>query len=401
MPVPSLATMHEQHRHSPSTATGRDGPAASRILALSVLLATLHASSGLSTLPYRAGSSLTIKTTGPRLSPSRPAPFAPDTQSRTSLAAVALPAGLLSAPLPISICAACLLPTTIGYYRSEYGVSYGYGMAVGISAIILLRHASTPANLPAAAVWHAFALAFYGARLCVFLAYREIKVERFQKMRERIEERAKTRGGRLARTPFIMSCALLYAGLVAPVVLTRICLSGTGVWWNRAVGACVGMTWAGFLFAAFGDTAKSVAKASRRRDGVPEDTPEMLVTEGVFSVVRHPNYTGEAIGWTASAAAAFIAIAARSAAGGPLLPRMTLGGLLMLCGVGVAGINFILANATGGLERRHMEMYGESPKYEKWVKSSWGGFSIGGRGKVTKSEELKEKEEKPKEDFMI
>lgn len=43
-----------------------------------------------------------------------------------------------------------------------------------------------PRSLPA---FHAFALFFYGTRLDVFLAYRELFLQRFRAMRERIEDR--------------------------------------------------------------------------------------------------------------------------------------------------------------------------------------------------------------------
>ena len=144
----------------------------------------------------------------------------------TSAAATAAAAVASAAPVPPlkAVALVCLLPTLMGYWKSEYGVSYAYGTAVASVAFMVLR------SLPKSSVFvfptsiaacHATAVLFYGIRLNLFLLYRELFVPRFAKMRERIEERAKKRGSRLSRTPFILSCALLYGFMSAPMLVTR------------------------------------------------------------------------------------------------------------------------------------------------------------------------------------
>ena len=144
------------------------------------------------------------------------------TSSSSSSALEATPAATVAAavapPSLKAVALACLIPTLLGYYKSEYGVSYGYGFAVAAVAFMTLRALPVSSVLPvpsAIAACHASAVFFYGVRLNLFLAYREIFVPRFAKMRERIEERAVRRGSRLARTPFILSCALLYGCMTA------------------------------------------------------------------------------------------------------------------------------------------------------------------------------------------
>eukprot|EP00435_Cladocopium_sp_Y103_P070926 s436_g36.t1 len=112
-----------------------------------------------------------------------------------------------------TLSATCLGPTLLGLWRSEYGVSYGYGSAVALSAYLLWRDAAGLAAV------HLFCLVLYGVRLNLFLLWRELCIPRFREMRNRIEERAVQQGGRLNRLPFIVTCALLYLGLVAPGVL--------------------------------------------------------------------------------------------------------------------------------------------------------------------------------------
>jgi steroid 5-alpha reductase family enzyme len=60
--------------------------------------------------------------------------------------------------------------------------------------------------------------------------------------------------------------------------------------------AFLGIATSGLLCQIVGDTHKSIAKSR----GVS------LVTNGLFSVLRHPNYTGEAILWSFSAAAGLL-----------------------------------------------------------------------------------------------
>jgi steroid 5-alpha reductase family enzyme len=118
------------------------------------------------------------------------------------------------------------------------------------------------------------------------------------------------------------------------------------------------MTWMGFIIAMVGDFTKTIVKA---RKG-----PDHLVTEGVFCILRHPNYVGEWLGWTSS------------------------GLLAVLCGasqwgniasiLGVLGIDLVLIQATTALEAKQREKYGQSESYQKWVKRSWAGFTIKTKG---------------------
>ena len=143
---------------------------------------------------------------------------------------VALPSGLpprvaprrsiampgMAAPAVLPLAAACTLPTLLGYWKSEYGVSYAYGAAMLTTGAMALSAAPAGANLVRA---HASCVALYGLRLNLFLLYRELCIPRFREFRENIEARATARGSRLARTPFILSCSLLYLGMACPLVI--------------------------------------------------------------------------------------------------------------------------------------------------------------------------------------
>ena len=227
------------------------------------------------------------------------------------------------------------LPPFLGLWQAEYGVSYGYGLATALSGALLLAR-----GLPMPVVLHAGCLCFYGARLSLFLLYRETCIARFREFRDRIEERSRESGSRWSRLPFLSACAVLYLGLAAPVAMasTAACTASATLEklliykiavpglssenplrfkflrkMSPVVEVCseeaalslsavlffvfsfcsfffteVVLMCSGCLVAALGDVWKSVAKARRGSDA--------LVTDGPYALLRHPNYTGDGEG---------------------------------------------------------------------------------------------------------
>jgi len=282
------------------------------------------------------------------------------------------------------ILVANLLPTCIGFYKYEYGVSYAYGTATATTAFLALRALSaiaSPSSFASIAQLHAASILFYGLRLNSFLFYREFFNKRFRLMRERIEQRQTDKekdtgwiGRVLNRTPFILSCSMLYAGLAAPpLISTKVIEIGATPICSIALNAykvLVGLTWFGFSLGAIGDYTKSIVKSKKG--------PDHLVTGGVYRYFRHPNYTGEVIGWSASFLASIVATVASTMSGvsgngskvkvvKALLP------FLGLSSLGMVGILFVLFAATTSLEKRQEEKYGNIDEYKRWIKTSWSG----------------------------
>ena len=295
-------------------------------------------------------------------------------------------AAALALPSLKSILAVTILPTCLGYYRYEYGVSYGYGTATAALAFLTFRTLQTFAAATSSVGWfaslaqiHALAIVFYGVRLNVFLMYREVCLERFRKMRERIEDRQRDKedgkgmiGKFFNRTPFVLSCAMLYAGLAFPPLISAklidmgaiatTAIAENGIWLYQIL---VGLSWFGFGLGAIGDLTKSFYKNKKGSDH--------LVTEGVYKIFRHPNYTGEVIGWTSSFVASVVAVllCTSGSTGVSLLKSMAVP--LGLAFFGNIGILFVLCAAAGGLEKRQKEKYGDKKEYKDWVSSSWSG----------------------------
>ena len=286
----------------------------------------------------------------------RPPP--PQRQSDISLRASSIVL-LPSPPLIPAIVMSCLAATSLGYIRYEYGVSYGYGSSVAISAAwILLQSKVSYGSL---AYWHALALIFYGIRLNVFLLYRELCLPRFRKFREQIEERRTTPATNgnmktrfLSRTPFIIGCATLYTCLVAPLIITSSQAISTNVF---GANISIGLTWFGFVLAALGDLQKSFIKATLGED--------VLVKGALFSRLRHPNYTGEALAWTSSFAASVMVLLSN------WRPSFILPAVAATFGwMGIIGV---LVMATTGLEKKQFEKYHNASEYQQWIKKSWPG----------------------------
>jgi len=269
----------------------------------------------------------------------------------------------------------------MGFGKSEWTVSYGYGFATALSGLSMLlkqQQAGTPWTVASA---QAAALVFYGFRLNAFLFLRNRLSPTYRAIGEQIEEKASERyPTRLDRAPFVLSCGLLYYGLYLPVLLTTlfasdaVALNAAGVAGITAMRLLVGLQWFGYLLAALGDATKSWVKAS-------EKNGKFLVTSGILSVLRHPNFTGEIVSWTCNALCG-------SLAGAYLLrSRFSLSvlGNLGLSALGSAGMVFVLLRATSNLENRQKEEHGETEKYKRWVASTWCGWKL--------SLEAKEKEE--------
>jgi len=264
---------------------------------------------------------------------------------------------VLTASLPAvtSVALASTVPTLLGYWKSEYGVSYAYGTAMAVCGSLYLPAARTPL-----AVAHAACLLAYGVRLNAFLLYRELFIPRFVEFREKIEQRAASKGSRLARTPFVLSCSFLYFCMAAPLRLTFGLGPAHGALAMLQWGL-VGLMYSGFGVAAIGDLTKTRVKAARGENA--------LVTQGIFMWLRHPNYTGELLLWTANAAIAVLGALCDNG-----LPKPAKIGYAVASAIGAAGIAFVLLKATSNLEKKQEEKYGE--EYTDWAAGSWSGPTL-------------------------
>jgi steroid 5-alpha reductase family enzyme len=257
--------------------------------------------------------------------------------------------------------AAAFLPCSLGLWRTGYAVCYGFGGAMMASGLLQLF-----ANLPGSAQailplhLHAALYVCFGARLNLFLLHREIK---FPVEIHKMTRKDASLLERLKRLPIITGCSVLYYCMsAAPMRVLALLNPPKG---NALTTTTLAVGFAGFLLAAVGDWYKCKIKA---RDG--KDT---LVTTGPYRYLRHPNYTGDTIGWTCVC----LVLPLLSAMGNfrRVIPW------LAASIFGWAGIVFavMIGEATMGLEKKQKEKYGGTPEYEEWIKKSWAGPMLGGK----------------------
>ena len=314
----------------------------------------------------------------------------PTALSLTAPWAKAVPLLTVALPSLKTIILTTLLPTCLGYYKYEYGVSYAYGLGTSSIAFLtllsLLSFTGPNASLTFVTIakFHAAAVVFYGTRLNLFLLYRELCIDRFRRMREAIEDRQRNKeentgiiGIFVNRTPFILSCACLYAGLASvPLMSAKLIDMGfaaSSTAGTRNVGLTiykylVGMTWFGFGLGALADLTKLRVKA--------KEGPDHLVTGGVYRLLRHPNYTGEMIGWSSSFVASLVAIACCCSSSAFFQIMKGLAVPLILSACSTVGILFVLLAASTNLEKRQYEKYGGGERYKKWISHSWSGPTL-------------------------
>lgn len=236
--------------------------------------------------------------------------------------------------LAILFCVA-LLATLIGFKKYVWFLSVGYGFAVaalGVALLIMFR-----ASLSFVTVLACIAFILYGCRLSGFLLYRELKSGSYKKGME--GEYAK------ALPVFVMAAmwlavALLYVLQVSPV-FSRL-YNGSKDVVLPLIGVIV--SFAGLVIETLADQQKSAQKKLR---------PKMVATEGLYKIVRCPNYFGEILMWTG----------------------VFVGGLTAYTGfwqwcmaiVGYICIVYVMVDGAKRLEKRQNKRYGADPEYQAYV----------------------------------
>ena len=364
----STTTTRRSSRSPPSTIFSAGGGLKQERVGPRTIRAAALSSSSLSARTVRGGS----------------ATMGRSSSSRVAAAAAAMMA-VVGHLVPVSLVAA-FLPTCLGFWRTGYTVSYGYGGAMVLSGLTHLvrfveQHprshsavSSASAGVPLVAAVHAALYVCYGLRLCLFLVQRELQtpVEIHGMLRR--NDPVKVRFTK--RFPIIIGSSVLYWCMsTAPMHViyhtTTTTLVSATTQTHFLEYLVLGVGFSGFLFAAIGDAWKAVMKS---RNGA-----DTLVTTGPFRYFRHPNYTGEMLGWTclclllpvlttlqAAASTATASWTSMLSAVGPYLLASVLGWAGMVLGV-------LMVEATAGLEQKQYDKYGTTKEYQHWITKSWAG----------------------------
>ena len=180
---------------------------------------------------------------------------------------------------PISAWPFLMLCCSGGLIKVIYAFGYGYGISMFVQGCLayFVHKARPGSSLLAASLY-----ACYGLRLTWYL-YRRQHDDSFISSThgQNLEER-------MSSTPLMVKLNIVF--FVSAVqqatlyVLDMICASRS----RRTIRVALSVAFCGLLLEALSDEQKLAAKA---------ENPEMPVTAGLFSIIRHPNYLGEILFW--------------------------------------------------------------------------------------------------------
>lgn len=237
-----------------------------------------------------------------------------------------------------AVSAACC---AIGFKKYVWFLSVGYGFSViglGITYLInaLIQH--QPMNL--LPVLQCVLFVVYGARLSGFLLMRELKNGSYRKVLAEASGEGKPMP-MFVKVSIWLSCAVLYVSMTSPVYFRLSNGQGAEVL-LPLIGVIISVC--GVALEAASDKQKSAQKAKN---------PKMVTTEGLFKLVRCPNYFGEIIFWTGVFVGSINAYASA--------------GQWIWAVCGYICIVFIMFNGAQRLDRRQEKNYGTKPEYRAYA----------------------------------
>ena len=242
----------------------------------------------------------------------------------------------------------CAALCAVGFYKFVYFLSVGYGLAIAGGGItVLIMYLTAPTATP---LWivliQALLFVIYGARLSGFLLVREFKNASFHKTDVAKESLAKNKDKKMPVFVLVtiwLCVAVLYVMQVSPMLFR---------FRNASVDIAVPLI--GFAVSVAGILLESAA--DRQKGEQKKQRPDMVATEGLYRIVRCPNYLGEIIFWTG----VFVAG----------LTTYRGAGQWIFAVVAYICIVFIMFNGAQRMEKRQMKQYGSKPEYQAYADST-------------------------------
>ena len=233
----------------------------------------------------------------------------------------------------------------VGFYKFVYFLSIGYGFAVAGGGIaVLIMYLINPTNTPVWIVLVETALFIaYGARLSGFLLIRELKNASFRKTDVAKDTLAKNNEKKMpvfVLAAIWITVAVLYTMQVSPMLFRVV---------NNSCDVIVPVI--GFAISIFGLVLETIA--DNQKSEQKKARPDMVATQGLYKIVRCPNYLGEITFWTG----VFISGITAYKTFGQWLVAI----LAYVC------IVYIMFNGAQRLEKRQMARYGDNEEYNEYA----------------------------------
>ena len=239
------------------------------------------------------------------------------------------------------ICIVCAVLSAVGFYKYVYFLSVGYGFAIaggGVTILVLALMNHWGAGITWLLVAQTILFLIYGFRLSGFLLIREFKNGAYRKtLKEATGE---------DRLPFFVSVAIwvvvaiLYTAQVSPMFFR---------YYNGSTDVVLPVV--GMVVSLLGIILESAA--DRQKSEQKKKNPDMVATEGLYRIVRCPNYLGEIIFWT-----------------GILISGITTYanvGQWLTAIIAYVSIVYIMFNGAQRLEKRQMGRYGDDKAYKEYA----------------------------------
>lgn len=232
--------------------------------------------------------------------------------------------------------------TTVGFYKFVYFLSTGYAFAVVGLAIALMIGFRGSLTVP---VFILLALmALYAARLGIFIVIRELKSGAYRKVLDEASTGYK-------KIPFFVKIfiwifvSIQYVMQMSPVFFRL---------QNEMQSVHQGWLYAGIVLVAGGFLIQTAADA--QKNAAKKVNPKTFCREGLFKMVRCPNYFGEVMVWTGMLVSS--------------LPCLTGWFQIVVALLGYILIVYVMFGSTRRIELRQNKNYGTDPAYQEYVKTT-------------------------------
>ena len=234
-----------------------------------------------------------------------------------------------------------LLVCLCGFKKYVYFMSIGYGFSVAVIGIAMaVMSAMGLYTGVSIAHYIQFALFFiYGFRLSGFLLIREIKNASYRKTL------AEATGDESKMPIFVKFFMWIFMG-----VLYVAQTSGVAFRLFNG-GATAAVQWVGIGISAFGILLETVADQQKSKQKAKR--PDMVATEGLYKIVRCPNYLGEILFWTGVTVSC--------------VDILQGAGQWITVIIAYILIVFIMFNGAQRLEKRQMARYGDNAEYKAYA----------------------------------
>lgn len=233
-----------------------------------------------------------------------------------------------------------LIASSLGFIKFLYFISVGYGLSIavmGLADFFLFKYTLTLSTMLLNIL-----LIIYGCRLAGYLLYRDLKLISFGEMLKK-ELKKESEVGLFVRILIWISCALLYFAMMCPVFFRMVNLSEDNLW-----------SYVGIFITAFGIILESAA--DHQKAEAKKKDPKRFVSNGLYKIVRCPNYLGEIFVWTGIFVSGFGSLEGKTQ--------------WITAIVGYFCIVWIMFGGARRLELRQKRNHGQNPEYIKYINTT-------------------------------